>query len=814
MKCKPLAIGIMILPALLFMPKLLLSSTIHDPFVIPGSPTSAAYQESGAFSSLLNPALPGPSPVNGAAYSAAFSEDMKDANHHFLLRILGFSFHYSRTEQLYPYNDRAVEASSNLFSLGRGFFLNRALGFGAGFSFAAGGPSEYSGYRSLTAGMLFRPLESLSLGYAYSSPDTGSLELKAEKKHSLSAALKTFNGRVVLGADAVFLSGHDNPDMFYHTRLLLPWNISLALKTDSDFNFSFGLSAPIVFRGSSVSTLTSSYRYCEGTPAPLHSIGVEMTFDNNPGSMTFASNNTFLRIRLTGEMEEAPSQGIFDNRAMSFHAAAAAIRRAADDASISGIVIFASGDAPSFGQSCELAEGLDYFQSRGKKLYSYISAPSNRAYYICCKSDRILVDPDSPFSLNALSANVYFLKGLLENAGARFHVFRQGKYKSAFESLTLERMSEPARENLTSLLENINTQYVKRISEGRNRPHHEIEALFASGYISPEEAVKAGFADSVSHPEDYFNSFDTSPVIIDIEDYAAEVQSPKAWGFGKTIAVICLTGSIVNGKASPFSSSTGAEDFRKSLEAAFSNPAVKAAVIRVDSGGGSASASNEMLRDILRLKKSTGKPVVFSFGNTAASGGYLVACTGDRVFASPVSVTGSIGVISGKLDLNELYSRAGINKETFKLSPFADMYSESRGLSVAEARNIQKSVDFIYERFTKLVSEARDIPENKIDAIAGGRVFSGSQALKAGLIDEHGGLTASVAYAASLAQTGPGFEVRIWPEKTSLELTGFIMPGAFKGSKELIRLIEKTSSDFKLLGEGTITMMPYLIEIK
>jgi protease-4 len=237
-------------------------------------------------------------------------------------------------------------------------------------------------------------------------------------------------------------------------------------------------------------------------------------------------------------------------------------------------------------------------------------------------------------------------------------------------------------------------------------------------------------------------------------------------------------------------------------------------VIRINSGGGSAVASDLMWHYLYRLKKKYKKPVVISFGNIAASGGYYIACTGDKIFANRGTITGSIGVVSGKLSLKRLYEKLGINKDVIKMSEFADILSESKDLNPREREILMKSVGFIYRRFTDRVSEARGIAEGKIPDVAEGRVFTGNQAQGNRLVDNIGGLIASIEFAKKISGIRGICRIEHLPRKEGslMDLIGFNPPDA-----ALRRLIRPLLENFKWVGlgdEAFLYLYPYRIEIE
>jgi protease-4 len=278
-----------------------------------------------------------------------------------------------------------------------------------------------------------------------------------------------------------------------------------------------------------------------------------------------------------------------------------------------------------------------------------------------------------------------------------------------------------------------------------------------------------------------------------------------------------VSGSIIRGEARRSGwfgpDATGDESYRKTLEQVFGDPAVRAVVIRVNSGGGSATASDFMWHALLEMKKKYDKPVVFSFGNIAASGGYYIACTGDIIFSGAGTVTGSIGVVMGKVNLGRLYATLGINKNVIKTSEFADIFDESRDLTVRERELLQKAVDFTYRGFTDKVAEARGISRDGIPSVAEGRVFAGSRAKERALVDSIGGLVAAIEYAKGMAGIERRCRIVHLPARKSsiVEMLGSATAGDALAAIEPIRnaLQGLYHSD-----EAWLFLYPYRIEIK
>jgi protease-4 len=441
--------------------------------------------------------------------------------------------------------------------------------------------------------------------------------------------------------------------------------------------------------------------------------------------------------------------------------------------------------------------------------------PGNREYYLACAADRIFFTPNSPFTLTGLAARVYFFKGLMDKIGVEFESFRSGAYKSFNEVFTREHMSDAFRENMTALVTDLNDQFVADIMADRGLSRAEVDDLLRRGFMTPDEAAAARFVDRVAYHDEVIEEIGGRPGLMGIDAYARLKVIRPAWGPVQRVALVVIEGSIVSGEDfdTGWFRSIGDATYGKALEKAFADPMVRAVVIRINSGGGGASASDYMWRELARLKKKYGKPVVFSFGNTAASGGYYVACTGDPIFSERGTVTGSIGVVFGKLTLVELYRKLGINKDVIRMSEFADIFSESRRLTDRERGLLQKGVDFVYERFTGRVIEARKIGKDEISRVAEGRVFTGRQARERRLTDEEGGIAAALEYARHLAGIEGYFEVAMLPDERRGLFEFFDTPRLLKLLQTHMRGLIGGAEHIGLAAEGALYLFPYRIEV-
>ncbi len=792
---------------------------LERPFETPPDAMSASHSE-GAFSSLLNPAFSDFDDHSFLAYRLSRYDDQNDGNHFFMFKLLGFGFHYAWYDNVFNTSTHEMDhAGASVYNISKAFTYE-TLTFGAGYSFSRSGNDDFDNYKAWNLGFLFRPFRVLSLGMSFRDlgGEIGGKSINREEIYSIS--VRPYTDRVSLSVDTIRHKGDAFNDLDYTFGVegRIVYDISLFFRADLDKNFLFGLTVPMFSRRESASTIMlDSYVQKGGKGRPLmYSFGVSLPSQMYKQALNPSPWDTLLVIRLNRTFEENEKTFLFQKQRIVFHDIIEGIRRAADDSSIRGIILEMNTPGLGFAQIQELRDDVKKFRNKGKKVYGIMKSIGNKEYYLACACDRIYFTPNSPFGLEGLSADVYFFKGLMDKVGVKYESIRHGKYKSFNEPFTRTDMSPEFRENMESLLSDLNNQFIDDIASDRSMDRAQVEKLLDKGIVKPEEARSMGFIDDVMYPEEARKQISSNLVEVRLGNYVSEKDKTFTWGPLPEIAVIYVNGTIVNGQSSDsfFMKNTGDDTYSSMLREVFTDDKVRAVVIRVDSGGGSASASDFMWKTLLELRKEYHKPVVFSFGNTAASGGYYIACTGDNIFASRGTVTGSIGVISGKINLKELYAKLGINKEVIKMNEFADIFNESRDLTERERELLQKSVDFIYDRFTSRVMEARNIEESEIPKLAEGRVFTGSQARDKNLVNTIGGLTVAIEYAASQAGLDKAeYAIRSLPDektylKALLESNDTKVIARYIGS--LVRHMEILQCE----DEKVLMLCPYSIEIK
>ncbi len=773
----------------------------------------------------VNPAFAGDGAVPFLSYRLLRYEDRGTSDHLASLAFAGFTLSYLRVGDIYdPAARDFAGAYMNIATIAKGFIFGNVLGLGGAYSFSAGASEGYDRYRSFTAGAVLRPVRFVSFGYALrdmNEPRVGEGTTPGSEVYSVS--VRPYGERLSISFDAARRYGQrfDRDELYIAADLRLPCDIMLFAGITPGRKFSAGALVPIDFEGPRGSTLILDYFNAAGAHGSPRAAayGIALTAAKYRDAVTAAKG--VLAIRFAERMNEIEEERILGEARPSFHDMIAVLDEAATDPSVAAVVLKIDGMPLGFAQVQEARAAIKRFRASGKKVYAALASMGNKEYYLAAAADEVCLAPNSPFAITGLVAEVYFFKGLMDRAGVRFESISKGKYKSFNEPFTRESMSEAHRENLTELLSDLNTQYLDDIGADRGLPRAAIESLFARGFLVPDEAKSGRFVDEVAYPSELekrlVNDGPGVKRIVRMAEYIARKRRLVDWGPVPAIAVVHVTGSIIRGEERRSGllgpNATGDESFRKMLEQVFGDTSVRAVVIRVNSGGGSATASDFMWHALLEMKKKYNKPLVFSFGNIAASGGYYIACTGDKIFSGGGTVTGSIGVVMGKVNLVKLYATLGVSKDVIKMSEFADIFDESRELSTRERELLQKAVDFTYRGFTEKVVKGRGISKDNIPGVAEGRVFAGSRAKERALVDSIGGLVAAIEYAKKVAGIERRCRVLHLPSRRSsvVEMLGSATAGDALAAIEPIR---NALQNLYHGDEAWLFLYPYRIEIK
>ena len=408
---------------------------------------------------------------------------------------------------------------------------------------------------------------------------------------------------------------------------------------------------------------------------------------------------------------------------------------------------------------------LARLRGAGKRVVAHLSAPGLREYYVACAADSILCDESGPLQLTGLAVETTFWTGLLDRLGVEAEAESRGAYKSFAEAFTRRDLSPASREALEAVLDRVHGELRDAIAAARGLDAAGAAERMAGGPYLPADAEALGLVDGVRYVDEiaaWLGDGVRAPA--PVRAWRRARLRPLRWHPlrpRRAIRVIALHGAIMSGEGAGLRRRVlGARAAQRALSGARRDRATAAVVLHVDSRGGSAQASDLIWREVALCGRE--KPVVAYFDDVAASGGYYLACAARRIVAQPLTLTGSIGVVGGKLNVAGLYQRLGITTTVLARGEAATMRHLSRGLSEEERRRLQAEIDGLYQQFVRRVAEGRGLAAEAAEAAAQGRVWTGADALEQGLVDELGDVDAAIAAARALVRGRPGerFEVR------------------------------------------------------
>jgi protease-4 len=503
-----------------------------------------------------------------------------------------------------------------------------------------------------------------------------------------------------------------------------------------------------------------------------------------------------------------------------------AIEDAKTDDDIKGISILNDDSQLGMAQSKALRDALEDFKKSGKFVMAYANSYSQKEYYLNSVAKPIYLNPVGDMDFKGLSSEIMFFKDFQEKSGIKMEVIRHGKYKSAVEPFLENKMSDANREQTSALLNSIWNSVVTEISKSRNISVPKLNEI-ANGLLArtPEMAKTQGLVDVVAYEDVYHNAIKNRLKVakdedynkVTILDYAKKVATTsKNTDANDKIAIIYAQGEIRSGEGDV--DVIGEGSMRRSLQDARKDKNIKAIVLRIDSPGGSALTSDLIWREVELTKKV--KPVVVSMGNYAASGGYYIACNANKIFAENNTITGSIGVFGILPNFSQLTKKIGINVEQVKTHENAARYSPFVPLDEKLKAVTLEEIEHIYKTFVTHVAQGRKMTFAQVDAIAQGRVWAGSEAVKIGLVDKIGGLNDAIQEAAALAKTKT-YSTQNYPEYEK-DFNDLLANLPFAKSKESFIKEEIGEENYKIMEEvkrfqaqkGVQAMMPFEINIK
>jgi len=493
---------------------------------------------------------------------------------------------------------------------------------------------------------------------------------------------------------------------------------------------------------------------------------VDSTFRQNKEDASESRNHAILRLVVDGTINERQRENPFkdfgnmapfgEDDGLGLNELIRKIEYAKTDKQVKGLYLVFKNLDGGFATLQEIRNALADFKKSGKFIYSYSENFGQREYFIASVSNKVFLNPQGSLDWRGLNMSLLFFKQAFEKLDIDMQVFRHGKFKSAVEPFLADKMSQANRFQSEIFLNSIWNNMVLEISKDRNMPIDELNGIANRLEVQfPEDAV-GKFIDATAYEDEVISELkkktgmkETDKLkFTDFSKYEVKNKTDLKANASK-IAIIYATGDISSGEGDD--EAIGSDRLAKTIKEARLDSKIKAIVLRVNSPGGSALASDVIWREVLLAKKA--KPTVVSMGDVAASGGYYISCAADRIFAQPNTITGSIGVFGIIPNIQRaLEKKLGITVDTVNTNKYSDVGTGLRPVTQYEYNYIQKSVEKVYDTFTKRVAEGRNMTQAEVDSIGQGRVWTGTDAMKIKLVDELGGLDDAIAYVVKKAK--------------------------------------------------------------
>jgi protease-4 len=654
-------------------------------------------------------------------------------------------------------------------------------------------PAEKSKYK-FTFGLLYRPAEFLSTAFTFKTGESPAPRYDAVNKYTLGLAVRPLkNDLVTLMADFSILPYYDMGLLKYNALkggidvkllngLYANANYSL-INNPSEQNWvSFGLrfdfpNTSLRYNNPVTRIGVDNGRYNESYP--FRSLGnhISLSYSLERRKSILPEKKKIVEITLSGSLQDYNTEdvffGILGKGKRSIHEVIADIDYAAADPSVKGMLLkiypLSTGRFEISAAIEELTNSLERFKAKNKSITAYFAQDAGPGeYYIATFADNIILPPEAIF-FYGLSINVMNFKQFLEKYGIDLQTFHAGKYKLTFQGL-LDSTTAEGKEVINRVLDIVYEKMMARVSVGRNIVLDDYMRDKLSQPLTGSEALRLGLVDRLGWYEDAKETAFKESKNTNLVRTFNRSEWDNEWSEPPRIAIIGVYGSITTGESQPpppvslpipfvGGRSTGSESVVKQLEDAFSDPKIKAVVLRVDSGGGSALGSAEINAAVIRLKKKYRKPFIVSMGSAAASGGYYVSTSADRIFSDELTITGSIGVFTARPNLDSLLSGQKLKIENFKRGENSDIGTFYRKLDEREMEIIQGIIDHYYNSFISAISDGRKLTKEEAEQVAQGRVWMGSDAFSKKLVDEIGGLYEAIKYAKKKSKLGSRYKL-------------------------------------------------------
>ncbi len=491
------------------------------------------------------------------------------------------------------------------------------------------------------------------------------------------------------------------------------------------------------------------------------------------------AKNSVLVLQMSGDIPEAapvdiPIPFIQSQSPPTVRDVWTSLRQAANDGRIKAVLLEPRGLETGWGKLQELRTEILNFKKSGKPVYAFLQSPGSHEYYLASAADKIFLSPGDALEVRGFLLEAMYFKGTLDKLGIQVQVDHIGRFKDAGDIFTKTGMSPETREVLNQVLDQLYGDFCSSVAQARHKRSDEVRTLVDNGPFVASQARAAGLVDQLAYEDEVYGDLERRTGTKKLAKLPLRTYFHAAPGQGDRIALVVGEGDIVAGNPNnafggPTLISSGG--FSKLLEQVRNDRSIKGVIVRIDSPGGDAVASDDILRALKLLSRA--KPLVVSMSDVAASGGYFMAMTGDPVVAYPNTITGSIGVLYARPVLKGLYDKLGIQTDILTRGRMAEMGSASVPLSDAAKEKLHEMIQATYQQFVSRVAGARRKSYDQIDQLAQGRVWMGQQAFGNGLVDTLGGLDQSIALVrerAHLSATGETNLVLYPPRRSLLEI--------------------------------------------
>ena len=538
------------------------------------------------------------------------------------------------------------------------------------------------------------------------------------------------------------------------------------------------------------------------------------------------SDNSVFELKLEGILVERHKNDVISSFASEINSSVseialddimASIDKATDNDNIKGIYLHIGDFSASVASLQEIYKGLEKFKKTGRFIVTYADSYGNGTYYLSSIADKVYMNPSGTLALTGINISTVFFKDLLSKIGVEMQIFKVGTFKSAVEPFTQTSMSEANRLQLTTFINSIWTEITKTIARNRGISDTEVNLYADSGLFldDAQTAVQHKLIDSLVYSSDMKEIIEKlvgkDYNTLTIRDMKLTAQNKE---YSKNrIAIVYAVGEI---DGSNKNDGIDSEDISEDLLDIADNDKIKAVVLRINSPGGSAYGSEQIWKAVSVVKSK--KPIVVSMGDYAASGGYYIACNTDRIFAQPTTLTGSIGIFGIFPNIGGLTDKLGIKFDNVKTNKYSDFGATYRPMNTEERAILQRYINNGYELFTKRCAEGRNMNIDSLKAIAEGRIYSGTDAMRLGLVDEMGGLEEAIAFAAKKANIS-NYTLKYYPSVKSLieqisdifstSVEERIVKSQLGENYRLFRTIQRAQTT-----TGIKAIMPYSITVK